>query len=104
MKYLLVATFISLTSYTFASEKSCEFSGGDAKIQFIYKNKANVILHSNKTQELHYKNCSVSSDTVGRLIDCSSGTRDFMILLSKGERSFGGVMSTTLNIFEDLSC
>ena len=98
----LLAMGISTTS--FGASNTCTFEGGEAKIIYSTDKSATVMITLNAHGPV-YRNCKVSSDDFGKLIDCNTGNRDFMLLISKaGKPKTGGVMSNTLNLFKDLSC
>lgn len=103
MKLLIIG--LSLASMTcFGARNTCSFPNGEAKISYKGKTKAHVKVKIDGKGPT-YRNCQVSEDELGKLIDCNTGNRDFMILISKGSRPrTGGIMSNTLDLFEDINC
>ena len=102
-KVLLCLSGIVLSSHGMAKSNTCKFEGGEVKVTYTGKT-ANVLVTLNSHGPL-YKSCKVSDDEFGKLIDCNTGNRDFMLLMSKtGKPVTGGIMSKTLNLFADLNC
>lgn len=102
----LTLLILCTVSHSYAKNSisySCKFDGGSTEI-FYDKNEATVNISYNKLNPT-YHHCKVTNDEFGKLVDCNTGNRDFMILISNGENTkSGGVMSKTLNLFEDLNC
>lgn len=89
--------------YAYAASNLCHFEGGKAKITYQGK-LASVKVHT-PGQRPTYKDCRVSFDEFGKLIDCNTGNRDFMLLISRDpEAKTGSIMSHTLKIFKDIRC
>ena len=100
MRYIILYFFHS--AIAFGASRDCFFGKGHAKITYVAKTAdVRVSLHNVGPT---YRNCTVSHDEFGELIDCSTGNRDFMLVISKDNRKVGGVMSSTLNLFDDISC
>lgn len=102
MKYL-ISCLMLFGAQCFANTNLCHFKGGKAEITYKGKKasvKVNIANHGPT-----YHNCKVTSDEFGKLVDCNTGNRDFMILISKDSKSnAGGIMSNTLNLFKDINC
>ena len=100
--FLLLAVFFCTSSFG-ASKNSCTFEGGSTEISYNGDEASVQINYAHHGPTYH--NCKVTSDEFGKLIDCNTGNRDFMILISKdGPSRSGGVMSKTLNLFTDVKC
>ena len=88
---------------SYASTNLCKFNGGNAKI--TYKGKLATVQVNYKKNDPTYNDCKVSTDQFGKLIDCNTGNRDFMIVISKDSKNkLGGIMSKTLDLFQDIKC
>lgn len=97
---IFILFFISTSCFAL----DCKFKDGNAIIDYHSENLASVSVN-NPEAGATYHNCKVSSDEFGKLIDCSTGNRDFMLVISKeNAQKKGGIMSKTLNLFDDITC
>ncbi len=107
MKRLALIVMMTAPLLGYANSYNCHYND-QGHVGSVNISLSNIVADINiviNNQERQFKDCIVSNDDFGTLIDCNNNGVDFLLQINNQvEPAEGGIMSEEHNLFVDIDC